>query len=208
MGQVEAGESKIRLTMKATANEKFQRLVQTLYESHLHFYLQETPFSAQIHIRKKFLKNDRAIPSSTVCSNETAQNQIMELQKKIENFSQIINILECKLEKAESKALKAYDEKKTEIDILKNSIKKSDHELRNLRKDLDDAHKIVDNKEKNFKKLEEKCENLAADNQNVKTELRKMKNENKRLLKATSGEQLARVCCVPVVSVRAVDCWQ
>ena len=34
--------------MKATANDVYQRLVQTLYASNLHFYLQETPFSAQI----------------------------------------------------------------------------------------------------------------------------------------------------------------
>ena len=119
---------KIILTMAATANEMFQRLVQTLYDSHLHFYLSETPFSAQICIRKKFLK-DRPI-SNASSTDETANNQITELQKKVKSSEEIINILECKLEEAESKVLKAYNDKKIEIDTLKNSIKKSDQELR------------------------------------------------------------------------------
>ena len=105
--------------MAATANEMFQRLVQALYDSHLHFYLSETPFSAQICIQKKFLKDRPTSNASSTGFNsldETASNQIMELQKKVKSSEEIINILECKLEEAESKVLKAYNDKKIEID--------------------------------------------------------------------------------------------
>ena len=173
--------------MEATANEMFQQLVQTLYASHLHFYLSETPFSAQICIRKKFLKDRPTTNASSTgfnSRNETAFNQITELQKKVESSDEIINILESKLEEAESKVLKAFNDKKIEIDTLKNSIKKSDQEVRNLRKDLNDERKLLKEKERNIQKLELKCEKLVNDSKNVKTELIKVKNENKKLLKS------------------------
>ena len=140
--------------MEATANEMFQQLVQTLYASHLHFYLSETPFSAQICIRKKFLKDgptSNASPTGFNSLNETAFIQIKELQKKVESSDEIINILESKLEEAESKVLKAFNDKKIEIDTLKNSIKKSDQEVRNLRKDLNDERKLLKEKKETFK---------------------------------------------------------
>ena len=170
--------------MTITANEMFRQLVQTLYSSNLHFHLSETPFSAQILIRKKFL-NDRMAPSSTsfLSQTETAQNQVLELQKNIENYSETINRLELKLEHAESKASKAYDDKKIEVEVLKSSLKNSSLEVRNLKKDLEDERKLVKQKEKIIQKLEHKCENLATSNTNVKTLMSKLKNENKKLLK-------------------------
>ena len=170
--------------MTITSNEIFRQLVQTLYSSNLHFHLSETPFSAQILIRKKFL-NDRVTPSSTslLSQTETAQNQVLELQKIIENSSETINRLELRLENAESKALKAYDDKKIEVEALKSSLKNSGLEVRNLKKDLEDERKFVKDKDKIIQKLEQKCENLATSNMNVKTEKNKLKNENKKLLK-------------------------
>ena len=53
--------------MAMAVNTVFQNLVQKLYESGLHFYLSETPFSAQILIRKKILK-DRTGSSLTVAT--------------------------------------------------------------------------------------------------------------------------------------------
>ena len=101
-----------------TANEAYQQLVQKLYSSHLHFLLSETPFSAQILIRKKFIK-DRTTPSSSASilqSEENYNNQILELQKKVQDSSELVDILEKKLDEAEAKALKSYEEKNIEID--------------------------------------------------------------------------------------------
>ena len=163
--------------MTTTANEIFRQLVQTLYSSNLHFHLSETPFSAQILIRKKFLKDRITDPSSTssFSQTETAQNQIRELQKNNEISSNTINRLEQKLEHAESKASKAFDEKKIVIETLKSSLKNSGLEVKNLKKDLESERKVVNQKEKYIQKLENKCENLATNNKEVKTEMTKLK---------------------------------
>ena len=73
--------------MAMSVNKIFQELVQKLYETDLHFCMSETPFSAQILIRKKMLKN-RTGPSAsaTAISNselvDSLKNQIIQLQKK------------------------------------------------------------------------------------------------------------------------------
>ena len=86
--------------MTSSAIETFQQLVTQLYGSNLHFYLSETPFSAQILIRKRFLKN-KTSPSSNFNLGETsAKNQetsdfskIQELQKSLDSSKEIIEIL-------------------------------------------------------------------------------------------------------------------
>ena len=54
--------------------------------------------------------------------------QIHELQKKEEKSSEIIEILENKLAAAEAQALKAFEEKKIEINALKNAVKNGENE--------------------------------------------------------------------------------
>ena len=92
-------------------------------------------------------------------------------------------MLELKLENAESKALKAYVDKKIEVEALKSSLKNSGLEVMKLKKDLEYERKSVKQKDKVIQKLEHKCENLTTSNMNVKTEKNKLKNENKKLLK-------------------------
>ena len=57
-------------------------------------------------------------------------------------------------------SVKVFEERKTEIDILKNSLKKSGSELIRVKKDLENAHKAAKDKEKIIKKFDHKCENL------------------------------------------------
>ena len=54
------------------------------------------------------------------------KNQISELQNKVKDAGEVIDILEKKLGEAEAEAhaLKNYEEKKVEIDILKTQLKK------------------------------------------------------------------------------------
>ena len=170
------------------ANEMFQQLVQKLYSSQLHFHITETPFSAQILIRKRFLK-DRSIQQSSTSSNfsnekiSNLENQILELQTKVKDSSAINDILEKKLGEAEAKAVKIYEEKKIEAETLKSSVKKGDFLTSNLKKNLEAEQKVVKENEKVIQKLELKNENLTITNKNMKIELNKVKNENKKLLK-------------------------
>ena len=174
-----------------SGNKNFRELVEKLYESDLHFHMSETPFSAQILIRKKLLKNSKNSASTTASTVATStsemidslKNQIMQLEKNIEESSEVNNMLQNKLGKAEAHALKVYEDKKTEVDTLKITLKKSDQEARKLKKELEDEQRITKEKEKMLKKLENKCENLTTNIKNVRTELQRVKNESKKLLK-------------------------
>ena len=116
--------------MTTSASATFQHLVLKLYQSQLHFCLTETPYSAQIVIRKRYLK-DQSGPSLQFSSDKNAVNdeiedlnvQVSELKKTVENSNKIIEILENKVAKAETQALKAFVEKKTETLALKSSLK-------------------------------------------------------------------------------------
>ena len=168
-----------------TAHETLQQLVQNLYTSNLHFHLTETPYSAQILIRKKFLKN-RIGQSSTTLNFQSEEinylnNKIAELQKQVKDSNYIANILEKKLGQAEAEALKVYDENKTKMEALKSSIKNSDFLAKNVTKRLEAEQKVAKENEKLIQKLQHKSENLVKNNKNIQAELKKVKNENKKL---------------------------
>ena len=88
----------IILTMAMSANKTFQELVKKLYESDLHFLMTETPFYAQIMIRKKFLKH-RTGPRPTatdvaasIANSEvidSLRNKIIKLENNIKESSEV-----------------------------------------------------------------------------------------------------------------------
>ena len=86
-----------------TANEMYQQLLQNLYSSQLHFHLTDTPFSAQILIRKNWSIQSSNVPTEKIIN---LKNQILELQTKVKNSSDINDILEKKLEETEAKTVK------------------------------------------------------------------------------------------------------
>ena len=63
------------------------------------------------------------VPSITASDSQSKEitnlnNQILELQKKVEIFSDTIDILEKKLDETESKAMKTYQEKEIESETV------------------------------------------------------------------------------------------
>ena len=177
--------------MTATASEIFQLLVQKLRQAELNFHLTETPYSAQILIRKRFLK-DKTCPSPLFFSDENKfhnkedtgdESRVEELQKTVEKSNEMIDSLESRVAQAEMQTFKVFEGKKTEISLIKNSLKKSDDENKNLKKVIDSLKKEVKEKERVIQKLEHTSENLSTNCKNFKAELTKLKNENKKLLK-------------------------
>ena len=79
---------------------------------------------------------------------------------------------------------------KIEVETLKNALKKSNQEVKKLKKDLADEHEVVKDKDNQLSKLNKRCENLTLNIKNTKTELNKVKNENKKLLKRRSKKLL------------------
>ena len=112
--------------MSIAVHKIFQHLIEKLYESGLHFHLSETPFSAQILIRKKMLKDRTCSPFSDNHSQDkelaSLKNKISELLKNVEDSNDVIDTLENKVDKAEAKAFKVYEEKKIEVETLKNAF--------------------------------------------------------------------------------------
>ena len=178
--------------MTTTASEIFQLLVQKLRQAELNFHLTETPYSAQILIRKRFLK-DKTCPSPLFFSDvnrfqnkkETVDDgHVEELQKTVQNSNEMIDTLKSKVAEAERQTLKIFEDNKTEISLIKNSLKKSENENKNFKKVIDRMQKEAKEKEKAVQKLELKSDNLNTNLKNLKTELTKLRNENKKLLKS------------------------
>ena len=180
--------------MTISASETYQHLVKKLRGSHLHFHLSETPFSAQILLRKRFWKGESG-PASEFYHDEVSSKIV---EKKEEKSSDIIEILKTKLAAAEAQALKAFQEKKIEINALKNALKNSENEIVNIRKALEVKDKDLKEKEKMIKKLEHKNENMNNNNRDLKSELAKAKNEYKKVQKAKSSNAIL----APVLTVK------
>ena len=123
--------------------------------------------------------------ASTIQTEEISNlnDKILELQKQVKSFSDLNDNLKNKLGDAEALAKKAHEEKKIEIEALKNSVKKSELATKTLKKDLETEQKVVRENEKLIQKLENKNENVTTNFKQLKTELNKVKNENRKLLK-------------------------
>ena len=174
--------------MTLLASETYQMLIKKLHGSHLHFYLSETPFSAQICIRKRFLKGETGPATDFYHDDVISMNVgLSDIKKNYEKSSEIIDILETKLAAAEAQALKTFEEKKTEINALKNALKNSENQIVNIQKALEVKNKDLKEKEKVIKKLELKNENMNINTRNLKSELAKSKNECKKLQKTKSS---------------------
>ena len=123
--------------MDIAAHKACHHLLNQLRLSNLHFFISETPYSAQIMLRKRFLKEATG-PSESVkiSSNSTftqecqetkenhcLRNQIKQLESNMKTSKETIDILEEKVTKAEAAALKSYEEKNTELAMLRNLVK-------------------------------------------------------------------------------------
>ena len=176
-----------------SASETFQQIAKCLYNSNLHFIVTETPYSAQIVIRKRFLSGKTG-PASDFLS-DARQNKSCdlilvneELQEKVKNSRENIAVLENRLAESEAKALDALEENKNESSVLKNSLEDANTIISNLKKDLEAKEKDSIEKDKLINKIEHKLKSLEFNNKNLKTELSKVKNENENMIEMKDDE--------------------
>ena len=176
---------------------------QLLYQvrlSNLHFALSETPYSVQIVIRKRFLKDSNG-PSKVLSSNlkdferlkeeknlvseenDVLKDEIEALNKASCDMKETIQILEQKITKIEAAALKSFEDRSLEMLNLKNALKNLKTELEISKKEITSKSKIIKEKEKENYKLDQKTENLEENVRKIKTELGHLKSENKNLKK-------------------------
>ena len=186
--------------MAVSAQNVCQQLLEQLRFSNLNFMISETPYSAQIFLRKRFLKNANGpafkIPPNS-SSNPEFRDQILEQTKILDENSNLktkikelgaanktanesVPLLEEKLAKAEASALKCFKEKSEEILTLKSVVKNKTHEIDNSRKDLSIKVKEAKDKEKEIYRLDQKCENLEDTVKRLKSSISDLKSENKK----------------------------
>ena len=192
--------------MVTSASETCGNLLLQIRASNLNFVLHETPYSAQICLRKRFIKDANG-PSNAVSSTLSLktsqleegigalQNENNELKTKLEqseldvsDYRDTVAILEEKVEKAEANLYKfittnknAEKDKNEEIKLLKGVIKNSTDELQNNKKQMNQINKLVKSKEKENYNLENKVENQTETIRSLK-ETCNFLNSEKRIL--------------------------
>ena len=180
-----------------SANYICDQIIQEIRSSQLNFVISETPYSAQISLRKKFLKEFN--PGKTVQGNlATQQNYLEEALDNIEKFKvqsesdrDTIAILETKVQKAEAdlydsieKQRNGINNKMEEIKVMKGALKNKDDEISRTKSELAKLSKIVKANEKEIYKLENLSENKDQTIKNLKDVCRNNKREKDELVKA------------------------
>ena len=194
-------------TMEALAQSVCQQLLSQLKLSNLNYVVTETPYSAQINIRKRFIKElseaNPAFVSDMSVKKLTEEN--MTLQAEIECVKTAKNVekdkveaLEGKIHDIEVEASKAHEKAKDENSTLKSIIKKLNTELDHHKSDLNQISKNLKHKEKEVKKFEVKAENLENTVKEVRHENKILKADTKRLeksLKLANDEYITTDLC-------------
>ena len=129
------------------AQTKFDKILEQIKESNLNFYIQMSPFSASISIKKSFVKDkfgNILLPAEKMSQSEfDLQHEKTKLVDECERLnhqnksqSKTIKILEEKIAKIESGAKKAFNEKSDEVINLKKVLKNSHQEVANLKNEI------------------------------------------------------------------------
>ena len=157
------------MAMVNSAQDVCHQLLNLLRLSNLNFLVSETPYSAQIMLRKRFVKEATSpswpqkspiFPTShenldqveqVQEENNLLQTRIHELEGNLKSSNDTIIILEEKVSKAEASALKSFNEKSDEVALLKTTIKNHHSEVNTMRQDL--KQEIKANKERERRKL-------------------------------------------------------
>ena len=186
------------------ASEVCNKILQGIKSSNLNFVINETPYSANICIRKRFVKEivssfDASLQNQTEFQeqNEKLKNQISELVAKLNDSeakfataNDAVATLETKVQKSESKLSDmmknskfALDDKKEEIKLLNNVIKNHADEvsrIKNENRKLTKSAKVYDKEAYN---LENKIANQGETIKTLKESVNILKADKNKLEK-------------------------
>ena len=131
------------MAMATSAAAVSQQVLNKLRSSNLNFLVSETPYSAQIFLQKRFVKEASGPDWAIEDQNKNAVNIgdhhmeiVNNLEKTHKSLSETNKLLENKLAKTEGSAYKAFTEKADEIAVWKNTVNTSKIEMDTLRKEL------------------------------------------------------------------------
>ena len=176
-------------------------VLQVLRDSSLHFLVSETPYSIQICIRKRFLKDavhkqknsDDNVAfkiesiqkknEALVIENSYLINDLEEANKALENSQSTNNILHEKIEKAEKELFKYFSEKKDFEKKTKEIKMKLDEDNGRHKSQIKALNKSEKSKDKELFDLGKKFDNASDTNKNLKMKNSKLEVQIKKLEK-------------------------
>ena len=186
------------------AHETCDKVMSAVKNSQLDFFIQETPFSCFITIRKKFKrgfkiqvsdKEDISLKANPIVTDLKSENKglretVEELQVQLEAANSESFLLQSKLEKAEKVMIKHFeDASKTnskhseEIFTLKSQNQKNSETISVKKSEVTQAGKTIKALEKNIYNMEIKNENLIKKIENLNTSKNEIKKEKDKLAK-------------------------
>ena len=191
------------------ANHAVDTIIHSVKKSHLNFYIQESPFSLLINLKKSFIKNKNGDPIMPPPSSDTS-NDIIELKVKNEKLEQensknsdsmdqlqaelkdtrdALHSLRIKFEKSKTEYMEEVHKSNSEVEKLRTenkSLKQNNDELKvkieTLKSDKDTLSKNVKTKAKEIERLETENDNLEEQLTKKKAENRKLVDENKNIV--------------------------
>ena len=131
--------------MFTSARDVCQNILDQLRLSQLHSKLTETPYSAEVVVRKRFIKDSEGPHQSFLMPSNSAQihdvksrNEILEQENLslldfIKDREDTIKLLEEKLEINEANTLKNFKNANEEVKTLKTVIKNHNNEISNMK---------------------------------------------------------------------------
>ena len=186
------------------ATEVCTNILEEIRSSSLNFVISETPVSAYISLRKRFVK-DVVQPSLPRQSdeNEALKRQVTVVLARLKESEancaaarDTIEILETKVQKVESKVLEikknskaALDDKKAEIKVINGVIKNNSDETLRIQNENKKLTKGVKAHEKEIHNLENKNENQGQTIRNLKESLNCLKSEKRNMKKPLRKNQ-------------------
>ena len=139
-----------------STQEYCNQIMSQVHASHHHFLVQETQFFFYLTVRKQFKNISQE--AETVKNLEAVADQsaeLLQMELELKHARDIIAALQAKLENAERKYFKLSsdsklksEENKSEIKLLKDSIKKSDGEAKENTNAFKEVKQQVKTKEK------------------------------------------------------------
>ena len=172
------------------ANTVAAMIVSTVQKSNLNFYIQESPYSVNINLRKSFIKNKNGatmLPHSSFIQNNNEVNNASEKLKveklELENCSlnDVLRQLQVKLQEAHD-ALNELDKLRIENIDLKHSygnLKKDREKILIEKKATATEINRLENKNNS---LEEQIKCIKEENESHINEITRIKNEKENEL--------------------------
>ena len=171
--------------MVQSAHSTCANMLDIIRNSQLDFYLQETPYSAFITIRKKYVKSFQQSQckytsiTSSVLENKKLVVENQEGKAELERSRKEVIILQKRLAKAEKDSIKDLEDRKNlndRISMLTSDLSKAKAEIKSIQKALH-------NEEKKSENLKMKLENISASKNELLEGKKKSTSENKNLKK-------------------------